>query len=516
MNSEINNYYNKIIGETSNFNKKYYYAKKISSLIKADGEKAAEELAYSMYDELGKGVINDIWIYSFIIKINPLEKWLKELLILVIDSKELNWQNKYFIFYQVGHMVFMEPKLNTKEVQILNWKLLDQTKRLLIREIRLPIRRLNDAELNNDYAVVIIEQYLTEQHGPTKTVLDRCSVLQKKLNKKILIINTAELMPSVGVIPFFDAAFGSYIENYLNVNSVEWNGREFSFYQCINDMPNIDEIENLIQAVLRIKPSTVLLVGGSSLLAGIINEYIPVLTVGTTFSGLATTLTDYQIMPENKLLGCEKILKEVGRDMNSIIKGRFTFSLKEQTEMHTRQEYGINDSDFVIALIGARLEDEITDELWNMFSRIVDSHIKIILIGPYGCYEEKMEKHSKLNEHVINLGFCNDVLSIVELCDIYVNPYRRGGGTSAVEAMVKGKPVVTMDYGDVTSVVDDRFICSSYDEMADIIMRYYNDKKYYDYQSKNAIELANKCLDSDTEFVRIINEYNDRIKQIEI
>jgi predicted O-linked N-acetylglucosamine transferase (SPINDLY family) len=31
--------------------------------------------------------------------------------------------------------------------------------------------------------------------------------------------------------------------------------------------------------------------------------------------------------------------------------------------------------------------------------------------------------------------------------DIYINPTRRGGGTSAVEALSKGIPVITVNYG---------------------------------------------------------------------
>ena len=94
--------------------------------------------------------------------------------------------------------------------------------------------------------------------------------------------------------------------------------------------------------------------------------------------------------------------------------------------------------------------------------------------------------------------------------DLYINPIRKGGATSAVEAMSKGKPVLTVAYGDVAGTVGEEFCCQSYAEMAKLIRLYQKDAIFYKQKSQEALNLAEKYLDDETEFSRIVNEYQRR------
>jgi glycosyltransferase involved in cell wall biosynthesis len=138
---------------------------------------------------------------------------------------------------------------------------------------------------------------------------------------------------------------------------------------------------------------------------------------------------------------------------------------------------------------------------------VVGKNVVVFVIGKYDSYEMNMEKHSDLKEYVYYNGFSGDILSRIELCDLYLNPLRKGGGTSAVEAMYKGKPVVTIAYGDVAGIVGEDFCCADYSEMEKEIKRYASDREYYAIQSQKAKRLSEKYLDSEREFKRIIEEY---------
>ena len=65
----------------------------------------------------------------------------------------------------------------------------------------------------------------------------------------------------------------------------------------------------------------------------------------------------------------------------------------------------------------------------------------------------------------------NDLSTIYKVCDLYINPLRRGGGTSAVEAMYNKLPVVSINYGDVALNTGDEFCVSSYVEMEQTILK---------------------------------------------
>lgn len=111
------------------------------------------------------------------------------------------------------------------------------------------------------------------------------------------------------------------------------------------------------------------------------------------------------------------------------------------------------------------------------------------------------------------LGKREDVLAIFELCDLFVNPIRLGGGTSAVEAMSKGLPVVSTAYGDVGATVGEDFWIKDYSEMVKIINRYQRDKTFYQRQSELSKRKSEMLLDTDGEFMKVIKEFGNRMSE---
>lgn len=503
--------YEQFMEELHSGNVKFETSNQLFQFMQNQSVDEKELLAEEIFHEIGKGIYFDLYLYSYILKLAPQIKYLKNMLELIMSAEALSWQQLYFLFYQITNCIFMNSELNIHEMVSMNWKLLQKAYFLCRKELDMDLQPIPVEERNENLAVVITEQFLSVQHGPTKTVLDRCYVLQKILKKRVFLIDTAECLPSVGEIPFFNRACGNYVPQFLDESMVAWRGENFQYYQCENIMPDIEEIASLLDAIIRLKPSVVVSIGGTSLLAGFVNEMIPVLTVGTIQSGLATTLADFQVIDDNMIEYVQPLLRLMDKDMSHIIPGRFTFSLKEQTEHLTRKDVGIDDNAFVMAVVGGRLDEEITDDFLNMLEENISEGMMVAVIGKCDSFERKMESHPKLRKYMMNMGFCSDILSRLELCDLYINPIRRGGGTSVVEAMSKGKPAVTVNYGDVAGIVGERFSCQNYDEMGVLIKRYCKDTAFYQEQSQYALAMATDYLDSENEFVRIVNEYKKRM-----
>lgn len=85
-----------------------------------------------------------------------------------------------------------------------------------------------------------------------------------------------------------------------------------------------------------------------------------------------------------------------------------------------------------------------------------------------------------------------------------------GGGTSSVEALSKGVPVVTTDYGDVAVNVGEDFIVKDYDDMSKTIIKYIDDEDFYKEKSLKAKKRSEVLLDSDGQFTKLIKEYENR------
>ena len=99
-------------------------------------------------------------------------------------------------------------------------------------------------ERNKDLVFIITSQFLTLEHGPTKTTLDRAVNLCKYFDKQVIIINAADLSPIVDGKPFYNLKSGNIFDEYSEKSgfSVE-DGLVFQFYQPKKPMPNIDEIK---------------------------------------------------------------------------------------------------------------------------------------------------------------------------------------------------------------------------------------------------------------------------------
>ncbi len=489
----------------------YSVVNELFDIIKDKNQSVKRKYADEIHGFLSNNITLDIFLLSFCVRLDIDVKYIKEMQDKVMQSDYLDWRQKYFIYQQIGSLIFLNPKLNEKDVVVGQWKLIEQIRDLCKAELTIELMQVSNEECNKNLVIVMTDQFIAIQHGPTKTALDRCYVIKKKMHKNVFLINTADALPLVGEVPFFMIQVGNHIPEYMEKTEVEWKGEKFTYYQCDEGMPDIEEMEQVLLAIMKLKPSMIVAVGGTSLLMALANEIVPTVSIGLTQSGVVTTLTDYQVVDYNMLDYVKPIVEQSGRTMEHIIPGKFTFSLKPQTEFITRKDIGIPENAFVMAMVGARLDTEITDEFLKMLESVMNDRMMILIIGVCDTYQNMIRNHPLLENHVVYLGFCKDILSRLEICDLYVNPIRAGGGTSVVEAMSKEMPAITINYGDVAGIVGDRFCCETLDDMAGLIRRYETDSNFYHEQSIYAKAVADEYMDSEREFERIMGEYAKRI-----
>lgn len=335
----------------------------------------------------------------------------------------------------------------------------------------------------------------------------------EKMGKRVLLINTAEILSRVGSIPFYGSVCGSYAEQKKQERCQHWKGVQIPYYQCDNNMPNRQKLNELLKMIRDMAPAYVVLIGGMSILGNLVNKMIPALTIGLCPSNLEYTTTKYQALGKIITEEDRKLLGMVGFSDSHVIESIFTSSLKPQTEHIARKDIGVEKDNFLLVTVGARLNNEITDEFLSLLNDCMKPDMKWIILGSFSKCNEYLEKYPILKQQTINLGFCNDILSRMELCDLYVNPTRRGGGTSCVEAMYKSVPVVTVNFGDVATNVGEDFCVADYSEMKQKIEQYYLDKNYYISMQKKALQRVEILLDTDKEFVRIIQEMEKRERE---
>lgn len=455
-----------------------------------------------------------IWLYSTIFAITGDASDMEEFLKYIISEKNLSVNVKCYLYHQTVRDSFLHAGIYNETVKYFQWKLFEQIIGMFkssLNELFLPIP---ETERDESMVLVMTGQLLGSGHAPTDRCLDRCKMLLD-MNKKVLLINTAEILSFVGEIKYFGAQKANYYEEFLMWDKIEWKGAIIPFFQCERNMPSVDAMRQMLQMVRRLKPGMALSIGGSSVMADLTNLIVPVLTVGLSASEMQITMSACQTLSRELQTSDLQFLKEFGMDQNNIIRSISNFSLPEQNGHITRKDLGLPENKFIIAVTGNRLNTEIDDDFIDMLCRIDDDEIGIALIGKMKVPEQhSINNRSELKEKLYCLGESQCFLEWIEVCDLYVNPCRRGGGTMAVMALSKGIPVVTIPYGDAAVNVGEEFWTESYDTMPDLIRRYKNDENFYHQMAEKAKERSDVLTDAESEFRRVLEEFKKRTRHV--
>lgn len=481
---------------------------KISKGTNQERDNILEEMAEQVSG--AKGWMR-VHVLSFCVKVSGNPKFAETLLDIVLnaDLEEVGEYNKLSHFWQMGNLLFLNRNLEKPVVKQKIATLYMELFWAFARSLGLKGRNyIPWQERNKNLVFVFTSQVLGMEHAPTKTLLDRCYVLKKYLQKEVYIINTAMQIPTKGQAPFYGLVNAEYAEILSGLSELEFNGERFVFLQCENKMPDFELIEEVIRMVKKKKPEFLLTIGGSDICADLCGLFVPQITVSTVFSKIATSCGEYQIVDKELNETDRKVLSILGVEPRKVKRARFTFSFKEQSRNFTRTELGLSEEKFVLVVVGWRLDAEVDSAFLEMLERVVrqNEQIEAAFMGVFDSFAERVKAYPLLEKNSRFLGKQMDALAVLECCSLYVNPKRNGGGSSVSEALYQGLPAVTLPIGDVSVAAGENFRVPDYGAMERQILRYATEPEYYRQMAQRAKERAEQLLNSSQSFGTVVKE----------
>ena len=427
----------------------------------------------------------------------------------VLESSNIYPDNLYFVWYQFKRMGLKGIIVTDKETWFLQNKIYEKTYKFFAKEFGKYLARMPLEERNENLVMITTIQFLDETHAPTKTVLERAKAL-KKAGKDVVIVNTTEQYIIKGYVPIYNSGFGRTLEQYNNVNEIKIGDDRFPFMQMPENSPMEYRMQALSGLVSKYKPYYILSIGTGSILADLCGNIVPCASMALAFSTLPKTKNKMKILGR-KLSEDEKELYT--EDDNDIIESRFTFELRQQKKKFSRKEKNLPDKKFLLVVVGIRLEFEIDKNFMVMLSDVCGKGCYVVFAGIMANYSSLMEEYPVVSDNSSFIGYCDDILALMEICDLYVNPDRLGGGFSVIEAFAKGKPGVYLSRGDVYTAGGADFAVRSFDEMAEQIIKYKDDKKYYNAMSGLAKDRAKLMTSSKEAIEDIDRQICQRVKE---
>lgn len=449
-----------------------------------------------------------VHILSFCMKCSEEPKYAQWLMeeVLNADYDLLGEYNKYFLYWQIRSSIFGKVKLQSgtmeKGLAKLYRRLYESFYKALHVEMfsYIPLE-----ERDKNLVFIFTSQFLTELHAPTKTVCDRAYYMQHDLGKKAVIINTAMLIPKKGDTPFYNRDQGGYMEKYLKTSRFRYRDEVFEFMQYEDDMPDLVQMQKLLFRMKKEKPYCIINIGGGDLCADLCGNVVPEITISTVFSEMAAATGKFQVIDRNLKPSDYELMQILGLKPENIKKSMFTFVFKEQTHHFTREEIGLPRRAYILLVTGWRLKDEAEDEFLKMLESAVcrEQQIEVVFMGLFQDYGQVLSAYPKLKEKAHYFECQEDALAVTECCDLYVNPRRKGGGSSAAEALYMGLPVVTLSMGDAAEAAGEDFWVSDYHEMEDKIIRYCRSRESYEEMSALARKRGKSLTDSKKHFCEL-------------
>lgn len=441
-----------------------------------------------------------LYLTSFLLSCTKDQKFLDGIFEYI--EKEVRIDVLHFIYWQITSFLFTTPKLKTEQNTNRLRRIYRKYFEYFNNQIANEANWIPYEERNQDLVVVVAGQIISISHSPTQVALDHCKALIN-LKKNIYLINTAD-MPRSLVTPYFDAVQSNYIEEYNQTEELMYEDSKIPFFQCEKEMPEGGQITKLIKTIRHLKPLFVLSVSGSNVSADLFSNFVPVITLPLTYD-LPISESTFSILPRKINSADLNTLEELNRSRESVIESVFTYKYTPpQAKIH-REYWGLAEDDFVLAIVGNRLDTELGDSFLTELDDLLkcNDHVRVMFIGDLQNYKKISNRYVTLEKQSVHVGVQKDLAAVYEVCDAYLNTVRSGGGTSAAIALRQGLPVFTYAFGDVAHTAGEYYHINSFDDVNTFIKNWEN-PVFRERERSVAINRANEIFDSEKVMREII------------
>ncbi len=378
---------------------------------------------------------------------------------------------------------------------------------------------------NEEIVLLLTNQFVTAQHGPTLTILNYASALKAMGKHPVVICCTSVAKSGHYLYPmpapvFFGTVRNEYFQNDMlfdldtgkhraqtGGSVVKCWDQLFDFMQ-LTPMDDTEHLVDLVNVINQINPRFIIGVGGLNPVLEFIAQSRPVLNVPCVTS-LVTPLYAVPVLHRDLT---EKDQHQIAALTltHPVLTSRLPFRLRKFDAVKSSS---VTDKVIKFAIVGYRLEQEMRADFIGTLLAIKNRFPQsgFVLIGPDAIenFPAQLQSCSYFSGRVSN------AIDLIANCHFMLNPKRQGGGTSAIEALSLGIPVLTEAYGDVYQYIGDDFVFSSDQERLEFIQRYLTDPDFEASYTQICFDVAANATDSSAIVQQLLLDYDSYIYQLQ-
>jgi glycosyltransferase involved in cell wall biosynthesis len=367
---------------------------------------------------------------------------------------------------------------------------------------------------NKKRIVIVTEQILRVNHAPTKAVLNFAYVLQRYLHYEVLLfVCPSDARGKLSGL-WYRSTFMYSSEDFRNAPmQVTYRDTCFEGYQINMTESAPKEYHMMFSLIHAWNPYFVFAIGVRNPVVDLVAKFTTLVAMEMS---VKCPVSEAKILVRECETG-EETECESGQ-IQLFLEEKMPVVTETSQNKYSRKELGLPEDQFLIAIVGNRLDKEIDADFVGVMQTIVEKvpSVGFVLIGKVEMIKEYF-KQALLDNHIYYLGYREDLIGTYDVLDLYLNPNRLGGGFSGSIALTAGIPVVTLPDCDVAMNVGEDFVVQDYEEMIQTVCRYAEDKEFYEQKKQCAQAVAeNNSDDKMVEYVsNMIHKIEETIEEVE-
>lgn len=322
---------------------------------------------------------------------------------------------------------------------------------------------------NQPHILIAMSEFLDENHPLTKQAVDLGDALVRNAGAKVSILNVS-IPPRLPISYFGDHTLARVVDGFSNISTLEHGSHAFAFAQNPNMIANLASFTWYARHLAELNPTGVITIGPGNIIADTFAQSVPTLAfpnIGEVpLSAAPIQCSASQITPADK-----RLIARAGTDTSGVHEIATAFRLPASAGPRDRRSFGFPETAQIALVVGMRLETECSDQFLSILERAAAKHpdLHLVFAGPLMQPGTWLKNYPALAAKSKLLEYQEDVLAITQACDVYVNPFRQGGGTSAIHGVSEGLPVVSRAQGDVAEIFGAEHCAASQDGFATLL-----------------------------------------------
>jgi glycosyltransferase involved in cell wall biosynthesis len=311
-----------------------------------------------------------------------------------------------------------------------------------------------------------VSQLLQLVHSPTLLTLNYAKYLAKyypDIEFKIFVEDFFTFSPDELSVPVHYSQISSRSEGQCHKDFLADAG--IDIYYSDSTLNRSARLQKDLRAINNFAPSVILdLDCPHSILRKVLYNMYPILDFTMGDASWSPYADIYLSGRNSKALDNEFVMTPKVSEREKMHVHHPFVELPQAISTKRRDQYNLSEDAIVLITVGNRLDGEMSNEFCDIVAGVLEAEPRAawIIVGKaeFGYLNQQYPELAL--KQIIFIDYEEDLASLYKLCDIFVNPFRKGGGFSVALAMQCALPVVTLGYiNDAASYVGDHFVCET-------------------------------------------------------